>query len=421
MNPIITRFKSHAVHNALEEFHKACAEWTLPREKEGERPHLARFYRVFRKLEFLIKQSDPLLWSPTALTTAENAIRQMTQALEQFKGSNNIGQLRNGGDAAIDSFHQLSWLSVRHDQVEQRNAFSGLIEDAEETIATLGEQQEAQSTINEQIEAAKNEFQESLNAFGTSLSDFETQFEAQKTRVDELVSDHQTKFQSSQQDRSNAFSTEQSTRESQMDDWLEQAQARLDETITTLRTDVKVVLTEMGEHRDRAQEILGLVAASGVSGHYNNTAKRELMSAEVLRVLALACFGVMGWMVFHVVESLTEPSFRWEMGLFRVGVGLAMLVPAFYCARESAKHREAGNRNRRLQIELATIEPYLEKIHDDAQMRAILKEKANSYFLGQTVSEPSDESEEGISPKELRRREDQLMEIIKALGGALKR
>ena len=129
----------------------------------------------------------------------------------------------------------------------------------------------------------------------------------------------------------------------------------------------------------------------------------------------------MGVLIYHVVESLKQPEFRWEMGLFRVGVGLALLVPAYYCARESAKHREAEKRNRRLQIELATIEPYLEKLNDDPAMRQILKEKANSYFMGQLQKEPVDHVDSESESKESKRREDQLMELLKAFLSGMKR
>jgi hypothetical protein len=51
----------------------------------------------------------------------------------------------------------------------------------------------------------------------------------------------------------------------------------------------------------------------------------------------------------------------------------------------------------------------------------ILKDKANSYFMGQVPREPDDDMEARISGKEWKRREEQFMEMVKTFGAAIKK
>jgi hypothetical protein len=54
-------------------------------------------------------------------------------------------------------------------------------------------------------------------------------------------------------------------------------------------------------------------------------------------------------------------------------------------------------------------------------MREILKKKADSYFMGQLHNEPNDDVEGTLATKELRRREDQVMDLLKTIATAVKR
>jgi hypothetical protein len=426
------RFKQHPLQASLNELWTAIEQVRLPKHSEGEvtedletlrarRDAFARFLRVSSFVAQTVDHTDASIWTPSAMNVAQTAVNQLKAGLDQFNATRAIAHLESAADTALDQFRGTFIPRLKIESKEAADSFAKFCEKAEETIRSLEEQDRAIKDKEIEITKAHEAFTTQIVELGAQIEAFKTQFEAQKSRVDDLVTTQSQAFQTSQTERSNLFTQETDTRKQSLLEWTKGADEKLEALLKVTQTSADEHLAEMEKHKARAKEILGIVAASGVSGHYKNTATRELISAEILRFLALVCFGVMGYVIYHVVESLTTPNFRWEMGLFRVGVGLALLVPAYYCAKESAKHREAEKRNRRLQIELATIEPYLEKLNDDPAMREILKKKADSYFMGQLHNEPNDDVEGTLATKELRRREDQVMDLLKTIATAVKR
>ena len=59
---------------------------------------------------------------------------------------------------------------------------------------------------------------------------------------------------------------------------------------------------------------------------------------------------------------------------------LALAIPAAYAAKESAKHRLLENHNRRSELELASLDPYLEKLPEDTRNK--VKEELTKNFFG---------------------------------------
>jgi hypothetical protein len=426
------RFKQHPLQASLNDLWSAIEKVSLPKYSEGEvaedietlrtrRDAFARFLRVSSFICQTIDHADGTIWTPSAMGAAQTVVNQLKTGLDQFNATRAISHLETAADTALDQFRGAFIPRLNITSKKAADAFGKFCEKAEETIRSLEAQDRAIKDKEVEITKAHKDFATRIAELGAQIEAFKTQFEAQKARVDDLVTTQSQAFQTSQTERTTLFTQETDARKLSFNEWTISADEKLATLLKATQLTADKHLGEMDKHKARAKEILGIVAASGVSGHYKNTATRELISAEALRVLALACFGVMAYVIYHVVESLSTPAFRWEMGLFRVGVGLALLVPAYYCAKESAKHREAEKRNRRLQIELATIEPYLEKLNDDPAMREILKKKADSYFMGQLQNEPNDDVENSLATKELRRREDQVMDLLKAIVAAVKR
>lgn len=436
------RFKQHPLQASLEAMWTTLRGIKIPKFSEGDESTVqdnnlkrAAFARIIRVASFIsssIKQSDPTIWTTAALDAARASVDTITRGVEEFQSAGSIAGFEVAGDTALDQFRKAFLSRVSTKSIFALESLTLFSELAETSIRSSEEIDRSIKTKEKEIVDVQEGFAKQIAELSSQIEGFKTQFEAQKTRVDDLVTTQQQSFQTGQSERVTAFNQEVESRKSTHDQlaadraasydvWSKSADEKLGALLKSTLDTADANLKEMDRHQARAKEILGIVAASGVSGHYKNTAKREWISAEVLRLLALGCFLAMGILIYHVVDSLKGPDFRWEMGLFRVGVGLALSIPAFYCAKESAKHREAEKRNRRLQIELATIEPYLEKLHSPTEMQKILTEKANSYFMGQLQNEPNDDKEGVLAAKELRRREDQVVDILKALASSIKK
>jgi hypothetical protein len=385
------RFQQHTLQASLEGLWTTIRGIKIPKFSESQETplednHLKRaaFARIMRVASFIsssIKRSDPTIWTSSAMDAARASVDTITRAVEEFQSTNSVAGFEVAGDTALDQFRKafLSRLSTK--SIFALESLTSFYELAETSIRSSEEIDRSIKIKEKEIVDARDVFAKQIAELSGQIEAFKTQFEAQKTRVDDLVTTQQQSFQTGQTERVTAFVQETELRKTTHDQmaaeraaafelWTKSADEKLGAILKGTQEAADTNLVEMDKHQSRAKEILGIVAAAGVSGHYKNTAERELGYANFYRWGALAFFIAMVTLVFYVVISVKAADFRWEMGLFRVGVSLALLLPAYYCARESAKHREAEKRNRRLHIELATLEPYLEKLNDEPTMAA---------------------------------------------------
>jgi hypothetical protein len=443
MNAYQERFKQHPLQGALEGLRNAIERTKLVdpltetaavsvEPAEVQRTAFARLFLVANFISNSIERSDASIWTLSAMNTAQTAVRALTAAIEQYEASKSVANFETAIDTALDHFGNVPCPGKVATPQDMEDGFVHFCERAEAGIGNIEALGRAIKDKELEITTAREGFAAKLAELGAQLDGFRTQFEQQKARVDELVASQGQVFQATQTERATAYAQETETRKVSytqetearkvtFDQWSKDSSERLEVVLTNAKSDAAANLAAMNKHLERASEILGIVAASGVSGHYKETAERDFESANIYRRWAFILFLIMAGVITYVVFSIKSDSFRWEMGLFRVGVGMALLIPAYYCAKESNKHREAEKRNRRLQIELATIEPYLEKLNSDSEMREILKKKAESYFIGQVHKEPNDDVDAQLTAKELRRREDQLMEILKSIATGIRK
>ena len=438
MNAYQERFNQHPLQASLDALRSAIDRVKLANQSdevgsasvetnEEQRAAFARLFRIATFISNAITRCEVTFWTTSAMNTAQSAVTTLTTAIEQFEADEgkSVANFEAAGDTALDQFRKVALSDVNSTPKDAADAFTQFCARAEAGIGTIED-------LSSSIKEKELEITTARDKFLAQIAELESQFEAQKARVDELVASQSQVFQTSQTERASSFTQESEsrttsfkqeseTRKTTFDLWSKDSEERLAKLLKDAKGDADANLAAMSKHLDRASEILGIVAASGVSGHYKETAERDFKSANIYRRWAFAFFAIMAGVITYVVTSIKADNFRWEMGLFRVGVGMALLIPAYYCAKESSKHREAEKRNRRLQIELATIEPYLEKLNNPEEMRVILKDKANSYFMGQVPREPDDDMEARISGKEWKRREEQFMEMVKTLGSVLKK
>lgn len=283
------------------------------------------------------------------------------------------------------------------------------------------------------FDKVSNAIQERLNTLESGITEQATRLEAQKNRFDALITDQQAKFGDEQVKRNEEFSARQKDKEKEftafiaesnkslklatdqatlhlkaLDDaraslltshetWRESAEQSLLATLEEAKTahslqqeahtnSAKELLQHIQGHLNRAKKIVGLIGNTGMTGHFQKVANRELWTAEIFRFLAVAFFIALVLGVWWVVKDIGADEFSWEIALFRVGVALALLAPAIYCAKESSRHRRVENRNRRIELELASIGPYLETIPED-KAQHVIEQLAKQYFGNQSPDE----------------------------------
>ena len=65
--------------------------------------------------------------------------------------------------------------------------------------------------------------------------------------------------------------------------------------------------------------------------------------------------------------------------LARFAIAISISVPALYTARESARHRTNADRAKQVELELASLSPFLETLPDDEKDK-IISQLTPKYF-----------------------------------------
>jgi hypothetical protein len=241
---------------------------------------------------------------------------------------------------------------------------------------------EASQEQNSELEG----FDSRLQSAEQQLEQFNTQFEQQKTRVDSLINDQQDKFAQSQQQRQAEFTSFVDQRQDDFDQSKTEQKSTFETFYQQQENEGQTCIETLQKYCGHAKEIVGIIGNIGVTGNYQRIANEEKKTANLFRWIAVGCFGSMLIAVITVlILSFIFETFSWDMALFRVITALVFAAPGVYCAMESSKHRRKEQENRKIELELASISPFLEKIDNEADVQQILKQLAPQYFGNRTV------------------------------------
>jgi hypothetical protein len=381
-----TIFKEHAVHDSLANLTQALAD---AREKELSSDGLqciARLMEVARYIKSLLHHANPSLVPVTRLDGLNNPISKANSNVNQFLGDGNEGHLAtasNSIDGALTVAPQVALLEV--DQVfGDRATADQAIEFKDLAASIIGEMRKRADevydvthevkTLNEQL-AEKIDGQQAQ--VDQVVSKINSQLDQIQSNAEARVAKLETAFQNSEAQRQKES---QAQRESEAEQFVS-IKEELDSAS-------KQILSALEKSLADAERIVQLVGNRGLTGNYQRIANDERKAANLLQFLSLLLFSVMAYFVITTLSSTAVDDWHWEFGLFRLLSALALAVPASYAAHESAKHRRAEHRNRKIELELASIDAYLDTLDEDTKKQ--IKSRAAESYFGKPLPEDED-------------------------------
>ena len=132
----------------------------------------------------------------------------------------------------------------------------------------------------------------------------------------------------------------------------------------------------------KAAQIVQVVGNIGVTGNYQLIANAEAKQANFWRwatVLFFACGVSLAFSTFVRFwgEPVTAESI-WSIAI-RLLYAIAITAPAWYTAKESARHRTNSDRARQTELELASLGPFIELLPPEKKIE-IREQMAKLYF-----------------------------------------
>ena len=159
----------------------------------------------------------------------------------------------------------------------------------------------------------------------------------------------------------------------------------------------EVIIQVLKGYQEKAAKVYGVVSNTLQAGAYSSYANEEKKSANFFRwsaiILMIVAVGILVVPeIIKIYKNLENYQLDWRLTIGRAPFSLSLFVPAFYLARESGKHRNTEILNRRRELILSTIDPYL-ALFDPIKAEEIKSNIANGIFSEITQTEDSSISE----------------------------
>lgn len=147
----------------------------------------------------------------------------------------------------------------------------------------------------------------------------------------------------------------------------------------------------MEEDRDKVEELMGVIGASGRARGFEEQADYERRASYVWRalsVLALVGLVVAAWWLAQ--ETVGDAAVDWYAFGGKFTLLGAIGVLAGYAINQGRGHLRRAESNRKLQLELTSIRPFLAGFPEDEE-REILREFAPRWFGNVPTESPADD------------------------------
>lgn len=349
-------------------------EFTDPSIFDNEANSFARdkIFALTHAIEALLQATPAELTSSHALSQLNTHLQSVVNELASFQANKNPGHIAN---AAV--------------QIEQ-NALPFLWGFAPQV------QQLAPGSLAKLLEAQASAARESVNQLSVQrdelsarLSDLAAKADAQAIRLEALT-------EGSAKERAEAAATVAKLEQAFAQKETERA-AAFDATVTELRKDFStfdtntrqqavLLLDALEERRVEAARIVQVVGNIGVTGNYQQIANSEGKQANFWRWATILFFA--GGVIVAAATFIKfwgqpfSPETAWSVAI-RLLYAIAITAPAWYTARESARHRTSSDRARQTELELASIGPFIELLPEEKKFQ--IRADLTSIYFGKSV------------------------------------
>lgn len=362
---------------------------------------LERLSETINILKQALDRADPWLLSQLTLQNMNGHITNIINELTNYHNNKNVQHLNNALshlEKVIPFFPQVMLTRTPED-------IEGVRESVISFRKSIGQHL---ANVEKQANAAEEAFKNNKE----KLDDLTSSIEFQKSRIDSVISDFQDQFLKGQSERSerieqlieqtksefnNFISIKGTTIEEQMnkqqeehDTQLNKNEIEFDEQMANQEKKFIEAFENINKMNEEAEKIVGIISMKGLASGYQKIANDEGRKAfwwnmgSIASILAVIVFGV-----FFIL--LHEGTMDWTTLISRVvlsGFGLTLFT---YCAKQSSNYRNEERRNRKIELELASLDPYLKDL-EESQQKEVKQSLVNKYFGVDFLNSNSKES-----------------------------
>lgn len=344
-----------------------------------------------------LELTDALVIPTPAVSELESAVSQLVETSQSAAESPDATSL-NALESAVDALLAVAtrWPVRRPDDVGdalfqaaesyrrslgQRTAslwtqFDELVSRLNELRAAAESQsdniQESTAAVTSRLTELGNRLDELERQANAKLEELQSQISSDKQRLDEAIARYEKQFSESQSSRTEKF-----------DELVASARSGRENMEEELRTVADDLVGEIREQLAAAKDLVGVIAASGVTHEFNKEALAQKEQADRWRrtavVLSLGAVAGVGW----AVATTTTGNPPVMATVAKLVGSLVFFGIAGYAANQSARHRDREEVARSLEMDLVAFGPFIQDLAPETQQR--LREELVAKVFGRSA------------------------------------
>lgn len=369
-------YKDHPIRAILARIleMQGAPEFSDPAVADNESYAFARdkVFAITHAIQGLLQQTPAELTSAHALNQLQSNLQSPLNELTSFLANKNPAHIGNAAAQFEQNIMPLLWGVLPQVQSLSPSSLSNLLE---------AQAAASQETVH-QLVAQRDEL-------AAKLLDLTTKADTQVSRFETLT-------EGAAKERAEAAATvaklEQTfaQKETERTAVFEAAIAEVRKDFKTFenesKSDSSTLIAQLEDQRAQAARIVQVVGNIGVTGNYQQIANAESTQANFWRWVTVAIFGVGIAVAGATFIKFWGQPFTAENAwavVIRLLYAITITAPAWYTARESARHRTNSDRARQTELELASIGPFIELMPEDKKVE--IRQQLTPFYFGKGV------------------------------------
>ncbi|RRO11751.1 hypothetical protein [Flavobacteriaceae bacterium 14752] len=366
-------FENHVLFDKLNALEELLSDQKS--EEKIDLENLSYYQTVYSYINQRVKLTIPDLVLKAEFDNLSNEINAGITQINQFLGNNNNGHLTNATNNFNTALSRAKNLPIPVSKADFN--FSKKIANFENTAKKK----------YASLEKEKEDLKKEIDAFRKDLTNKETEIqrllkliEGKEAEIQNLNSTFQTNFNNIKSEQKQSFENDKKTYRSEIDKSKELFRKEIDELKSGIDTDSSKLVEDLEAKLEEAKKIVNVIGNVGVTGNYQIIANEHKQSANFWRWVAIGFMAVFSGLLIWTLIDLSADGFDWTKSLIRLIAAAALSYPATYAAKESTKHRKLETLNRTAELELASVDTFIEML--DLPKKQAIKEKLVDKYFG---------------------------------------
>lgn len=397
---------SHALHALLDILLQRTRAIEPP---DGHEPSRRRVVDTLLYAQRRIAGADHAVVPPPMFDQVYTAAAQLSGSWDNLETTGDFALLEQLATVDVVALLQaLAPIPVHADAVvvaaeQQVKRLSDLTLDAEATRLALNATVAAEvEQARQALAATRAEFESEALVIRSQVADLATTISQEEARLTTTLGDFETRGSAARTEfdtkASTALAAAETKSNAAVDEFKASASAALAEQVagieeraeswfadaamsrTATEDAAAALLDELEKSRDKAVDLVGVVANTGTAAHFQQVADHERKAADIWRLVAVGLAGIAVLVAFVTAFSASQtPDLDWQHLLAKALITLSIAGVAAYAGRQSSEHREQERQARHTELQLKAIGAFLETM-DEAQRAEIQNALAAHVF-----------------------------------------